>query len=710
MRQLLQHLSDGRTELVTVPMPAPRTGCLPIRTAMTLISAGTEKMLIDFGRGSWVAKARQQPDKVRQVLDKVRTDGLAPTLDAVRAKLDAPIPLGYCNVGRAMADGGGFRKGERVVSNGPHAEFVNVPYNLCAKVPDAVSDEAAAFTVVGAVALHGLRLVSPDMGERFVVIGLGLIGLLEVMLLRANGCRVLGVDFNPGRCKLARSLGAETVCPPRGGDPLVAAAVFSRGLGVDGVLVTAATSSNEPIQQAAEMCRKRGRIVLVGVTGLKLSRDLFYRKELSFQVSCSYGPGRYDPAYEEGGADYPPAYVRWTEQRNFQAFLDLLEQGRLDVSPLISHRFALDKAQDAYAMIAEAREPYMGVLLEYGQEATTERIVALDHGHSEAEDGPAGSGGRLGPVVGFIGAGAYTGRVLLPAMRQAGVALHTICSTTGASCAHLGRKFGFRNCATDAEAVLGTPGIDTVVVTTRHDSHARYVTRALRAGKAVFVEKPLCLTLEELEDIRAARAESGRPVMVGFNRRFSPLARRMRELLAPLGGPLSMVMTVNAGAVPGDHWTQDPAVGGGRVIGEACHFVDLLRFLCGAAVVEGRAVFMDSPMRDTAAMTFRFADGSVGVVNYLANGHKAVPKERLEVHCRGRALLMDNFRRLTGHGFKERARMRLMRQDKGQSAMARDFARAMAGGEEPPIPFDEIAEVSEIVIRLAHSESWGASG
>lgn len=712
MKQILQSLKTGQTTLLEVPAPRPAPGQLAIHTHATLVSAGTERMLVEFGKAGWIAKARSQPDKVRMVLEKVRTDGLAATLDAVRSKLDQPLALGYCNVGTVAAVGAGvtgFAVGDRVVSNGKHAEVVCVPQTLCAKVPEGVGDEQAAFTVLAAIGLQGIRLVQPTLGECVVVTGLGLIGLLTVQLLRAQGCRVMGIDFDPARCALARRFGAEVVVNPGAGeDVLTAAQAFSRGRGVDAVLITASTSSNEPVHQAAQMCRKRGRIVLVGVTGLALSRADFYEKELSFQVSCSYGPGRYDPAYEEAGQDYPVGFVRWTEQRNFEAVLDMLASGALDVAPLVSHRFPLERAEEAYALLS-SDAPSLGIVLDYPRDDAArlaQRTVPL----ADAAAAPPGARG----AVAFIGAGNYAGRVLIPAFKAAGAQLQSVASGGGVSAVHFGRKYGFRKASTDWAECVADPQVDAVVVATRHDAHARQVLAALRAGKHVFCEKPLCLTLEELAEIEAeAGARPVQVLMVGFNRRFAPQVVKIRQLLAGVTEPKSFIMTVNAGAIPAEHWTQDKAVGGGRIVGEGCHFIDLLRHLAGAPIVDWHAQALGAHpglavRDDKATLTLRFADGSVGTVHYLANGDKGFPKERLEVFCAGRVLQLDNFRVLRGWGWKGFSRLRLWRQDKGQAACARAFMDAVRGQTSAPIPLEEVLEVSRASIEAQRALEGGA--
>ena len=704
MKQLLQSLRDGATYLAEIPCPAAPAGHLLIRTHTTVVSAGTERMLVEFGKANLIDKARQQPDKVRMVLDKVRTDGLVPTLESVRNKLDQPLAMGYCNVGTVVATGAGvsgFQIGDRVVSNGKHAELVSVPVNLCARVPDSVADEQAAFTVLAAIALQGVRLVQPTLGETVVVTGLGLVGLVTVQLLRAHGCRVLGIDFDADKLRLARAFGAETVDLGAGADPVTAAAAFTRGMGVDAVIVTASTKSSEPMHQAALMCRKRGRIVLGGVAGLNLSRADFYEKELTFQVSCSYGPGRYDPGYEEQGHDYPRAFVRWTEQRNFEAVLDLLAEARLDFAPLVSHRFKFDQAADAYALL-HGNEPSLGIVLEYstGGAAPRNDRVRL----TPAPQSPAAAKA----TVGFIGAGGYGTAVLIPAFAKTGARLKTVASSGGVSAVHAGRKFGFEEATTDAANILADPDVNVVVVCTRHDSHVRFACDALRAGKHVFVEKPLAISEPQLDELDATLREIAAkgPVpllMVGFNRRFAPQIVKMRALLAGVTAPKALVMTVNAGAIPADHWTQDPRVGGGRLIGEACHFIDLLRHLAGSPIVRVHASTMESGdgPADTATVLLEFEDGSTGSVHYFANGHKSFPKERLEVFAGGRILQLDNFRDLTGYGWPGWGRMKLWRQNKGQSECAAAFVRAVEQGGAAPIPYAELIEVSRAAIGAA---------
>jgi len=706
VKQILQSLKNGSTEVADVPCPAAKRGHLLIRTSRTLVSVGTERMLVEFGKAGWIEKARQQPDKVRMVLDKIKTDGLVPTLEAVFNKLDQPLPLGYCNVGTVLEAGSGlvgYAPGDRIVSNGKHAEAVCVPINLTARVPENVSDDEAAFTVLGAIALQGIRLVQPTLGETVVVTGLGLIGLVTVQLLRAHGCRVLGLDFDPEKLELAKKFGADVVNLAAGQDPVAAAQAYTRGRGVDAVIITAATKSNEPMHQAALMCRKRGRIVLVGVTGLELSRADFFEKELTFQVSCSYGPGRYDPNYEERGNDYPVGFVRWTEQRIFEAVLDMMSDGRLDVKPLISHRFRIDEAVAVYELVAGGA-PSLGILLEYASvaakpDADVRRTTVELPKSATAPSKPAAS-------VSIIGSGNYATAVLIPAFKEAGARLRSVASSGGVSGLHAGRKFGFERTTTDTDGVFSDAEGNTIVISTRHDSHASMVCQALRAGKHVFVEKPIALKTEELRAIEAARTEAiangAAPiVMVGFNRRFAPHVARLKSLLSGVSGPKSFIATFNAGAIPADHWTQDRDVGGGRIIGEGCHMIDLIRFLAGERITRVTAHAMDSKSGDTVSIDLGFADGSIGTIHYFSNGSKAFPKERVEVFAQGRVIQLDNFRKMTGFGWPGFSKLNLWRQDKGQKACAAAFVDAIASGGASPIPFEELIEVAEATIAAA---------
>lgn len=705
MRQILQDMANGVTTVTEAPAPQCTSGHVLIATTTSLISAGTERMLVGFGKASLIDKARQQPEKVKMVLEKVQTDGLLTTYDAVKSKLAQPLALGYCNVGVIHEIGhgvDGLKVGDRVVSNGPHADVVKVPKNLCAKIPDQVSDEAAAFAVVASIGLQGIRLAEPTLGECFVVTGAGLIGLLTIQMLRANGCRVLAIDFDQSKLELAKQFGAEVCNPGRGEDPVATGLAFSRGLGIDGVIITASTKVSDPVTQAARMSRKRGRIILVGVTGLELNRADFYEKELSFQVSCSYGPGRYDAEYEDKGHDYPLGFVRWTEQRNFVAVLDMLAAGTLNVDPLITHRFDFEDAPQAYNVLTEDQAG-LGILLKYPS-AIALRLgqnVVLKPIQVEPENA----------VVGFIGAGNYASRILIPAFKKASAQLHTIVTAGGINGVIHGSKTGFAEASTDLNAMLQHPEINTIAIVTRHNSHASMVEKVLAAGKHVFVEKPLALHVDEIDRIEQLYQQQSTTdrysrVMVGFNRRFAPQVQKMKALLDTVKEPKSFIMTMNAGAIPAEHWTQDLQIGGGRIIGEACHFIDLMRFLAGSKIVSIQARRMGETdavqvLEDKASMTFGFEDGSFGTIFYLANGASSFPKERIEVFTAGRVLQLDNFRKLKGFGWPGFNKMNLWRQDKGQEACAAAFVESIRQGQPTPIPADEIFEVARVTLQVA---------
>lgn len=717
MRQVLQHLRTGMIEVAELPTPNVRPGCLLIQTSRTLISAGSERTIVEFSRAGWLGKARSQPEKVQQVLDKIRTDGVVPTLEAVFSKLDEPMTLGYCNVGRVIAVGAGaqdFAVGDRVASNGQHAEVVCVPKNLCAKIPDGVSDEQAAFTVISSIALQGIRLIQPTFGEQVVVVGLGLIGLIAVQLLRAHGCEVLGVDLNPARLALAREMGARVVEP--GADPLVAARTWTAGRGVDAVLITASARTDEIMHESAQMSRQRGRIVLVGVVGLNLRRDDFYAKELTFQVSCSYGPGRYDEKYEQAGLDYPVGYVRWTEQRNFEAVLAALRGGQLRVDRLVTHRYEITQASRAYDEVAD-NAAALGVLLDYplasehsprlqfsGSAPHAHAAPATPARHDGPERHPAAHGAQngqtpgAGGVFGVVGAGAFTKLMMMPALLKAGARVAMVADINASAAHHVARKFHAAEAVTDAGLVFADPHLDAVLIAVGHHLHARFVCMALDSGKHAFVEKPLAMNVDELRQIfEAAARRPDRQVMVGFNRRFSPHIQKLRTLIAGRSEPLAMSMTINAGFIPPEHWTQDPVRGGGRIIGEACHFIDLLAFLAGAPVrTVSAAMAGEGPVTRTDKMSIvlSFADGSVGAVNYFANGSKQYPKERLEVFSEGRVLLMDNFRKLIGYGVRGFRSLATLRQDKGHAAEFAAFVESVRSGSGPLIPMSELVNAT----------------
>jgi predicted dehydrogenase/threonine dehydrogenase-like Zn-dependent dehydrogenase len=700
MLHVLQSLRTGVTELVDVPVPRASDKSIVVETRASVISPGTERMLIEFGRAGWIEKARSQPDKVQQVLTKMRTDGIGPTIEAVRAKLDDPIALGYCQAGVVREVGSGvtrFRVGDSVVTNGPHAEYVRASETLAARIPPGVSFEAAAFAPLAAIALEGLRLANPTLGETTVVYGLGPVGLLAVQLARAAGCRVIGIDQSADRCALAERFGASTFRSD--GDADVAANVIERtdGIGADMVLLTLATDSDAPIRHAANMSRKRGRIVLIGITGLTLDRDDFYKKELSFQVSCSYGPGRYDPIHEDSAVDYPLPFVRWTEGRNFSAALDLMADGRLDPLPLITHRFPIRSAPSAYSLLTNGAAS-LGVVLSYDEK----KIDAAANGRTVVA-GPAPTPGKA--IVGFIGAGNFASRVLIPAFRNAGAHLGSVASSRGLSAAIAGKRYGFHKATSEPESLLLDPVIDTVVIATRHDSHAQWVERALGAGKHVFVEKPLALSLDELKRIELMLDRARGVLCVGFNRRYAPHVRTAKELSDKRAGPLVISVTVNAGAIPRDHWTQDSTTGGGRIVGEACHFIDLCRHLAGSRASELQVVTAKNSegavIDDIALIQMSFEDGSVATIQYVANGNPRFPKERVELFFDGKALRVDNYRSLSAWGISGVNTRWPKAQDKGHSALVKAFVQAVWGEAPPPIGNSELLEVAGLSIRAA---------
>ena len=708
MKQILQNLKNGNTELAEIPVPQVKKGCLLIKSSKSLISLGTERMLLNFGKANWIDKARQQPDKVKQVLQKVKNDGIAATANAVLNKLNQPLPLGYSNAGVVIDVGKGvtnFKIGDRVVSNGNHAEVVCVSSNLCAKIPDEVSDSTACFTVVSSIALEGVRLVNPTLGESVAVIGLGLIGLLTCQILLANGCRVIGFDFDEKKVQIAKNYGAEAYNISSGEAPVELAMQFSKQNGVDAVIITASTTSNDPAHQAPQMCRKRGKVVLVGVVGLELSRDDFYKKEISFQVSCSYGPGRYAANYEEKGLDYPIGYVRWTEQRNFEAVLELMRLGKLKTDELVSQEIPFANAAKAYETVANSKDA-LGLVLAYDGKVDLDKTFVTLNDLPNIE-----SYSSTKAIMGFIGAGNYAGGMLIPAFSTTKAVLKAISSSGGVSGNIIGNKFGFSISTTDYKRILNDPEINTVAIATRHSSHANMVVEALNSGKNVFVEKPLAMNLEEINLIKEAYRKSigqGNPLhlMVGYNRRFSPLVKAAKEQLKDLSSPCSIIITVNAGKIPPEHWTQDAETGGGRIIGEACHFIDLFRFLTGSKITDVHTAFMNDGSEagnppDTAVISLSCQNGSIGSINYFANGTKDFPKERIEIFISGKIIQIDNFKSITFYGFKKAKNISLWSQDKGQNNCAQEFINSIEKGLPSPINIEELLEIAEITIKAA---------
>jgi predicted dehydrogenase/threonine dehydrogenase-like Zn-dependent dehydrogenase len=712
LKQVLQNRKTGSPFVAEVPVPALQAGRVLVRTVASLISAGTERAAVEQVSKGLFQEARQRPDLVKQVVSKVKNEGLLNTLTAVRDKMVTSQSLGYSAAGlvtEVAPDVTEFHVGDRVACAGvgyaSHAEVISVPKNLCVQLPGNLSFEAGSFGTLGAIALQGVRLAQPTLGESIVVIGLGLVGQLTVQLLKANGCRVFGLDLDPTRVALALELGADAAAIS---DDNAANQIetWTRGNGADAVLITAATDSNQPVELAAKISRLKGRVVVVGMTGLDIPRQPFFVRELSLTISMSYGPGRYDPNYEEHGNDYPLPYVRWTEQRNIESFLDLVAQQRVDVNRLISHRFPIEKAERAYQLISGALDqPYLGVVLNYDPNAEICRRIKL----SDSASAPAAD---TKISVGVIGAGAYVATMLLPHFKTAGVSFRTIATASGVSAHDVGKRFGFGYAVSGAEEVLDDTEVNLVIVGTRHDLHAELAIQALNRNKNVFVEKPLALNETQLDDVLdAARHSSGR-LMVGFNRRFSPLAQRASDFFAGRKYPLSMLYRVNAGRIAKDHWVQDSVQGGGRIVGEVCHFVDFMIFLTGALPV---SVFAESVTgdneksvdADSVLITLRFEDGSNGSIAYLSEGDGALAKERVEIYGGGRTFVLDDFRNATSYKSGREEKTTLRTQDKGQLDQVRAICDAVIQGGPVPISLEQLAATSRTTFRALESLRTG---
>nr|WP_294995078.1 bi-domain-containing oxidoreductase [uncultured Sediminibacterium sp.] len=703
MFQIVQDLRNGATLLEEIPAPLVRRNHVLIRTHRSLVSLGTEKMLVEFGKGSLLAKARQQPDKVKQVLDKIKTEGLIPTLEAVFNKLGEPLPLGYCNAGEVIAMGEGvteFSIGDKVASNGHHAEIVCVPKNLVVKIPDNVSYEEGTFAVIGSIGLQGIRLTNPTLGETVVVIGLGLIGMITAELLLANGCNVIGFDFDGQKVEVARKKGVKAYLATDI-DVVKVVEELTGQIGADAVLITASTNSNDVISQAARMSRQRGRIILIGVVGLDIRRDEFYKKELTFQVSCSYGPGRYDESYEQSGIDYPLPFVRWTEKRNFEAVLAAIDRKQLNVKDLITERVALQEYLQIYGQMGKGS---IASILEYPVEnVNAENSIPVNTATWKV--------GEKG-ILGIIGAGNFTKMTVMPVLKKAGAQYKYIASAGGLTATSLAKKYGIAQATTNYQIILQDAEVDLVLVTTRHDAHAKMVMEVLDSGKHVFVEKPLALSHNELDEIvrKYRTLPEGLSVNVGFNRRFSPYARKAKELLGNATSDLNMIATMNAGFIPPDVWVHDMKTGGGRIIGEACHFIDLMVYLSGSRVI---SVVMNGlgnnpkDNTDNAIIILRFENGAQGVIQYFSNGSKSYPKERIEMYSQGRTLVIDNFRKLKGYGFPRFSSLS-KGLDKGHKYQFCKLIENVRTSGSPLIPFDELINTTRASFAAIESMKTGA--
>jgi len=711
MKQLLQHIKNGKTVIENVPVPAPREGMALVKISASLVSAGTERMVVEFAEKSYLGKARSRPDLVKQTLDKAKREGIMPTVNAVFNRLDQPMALGYSSAGTIVALGKnmqGFKVGQRVACAGGgfavHAEYNVVPRNLLTPLPENVDFESAAFTTLAAISMHGFRLAEPQLGENIAVIGLGLLGLLTIQLAAAAGCNVLGIDLDPRRIKLASALGLEAVSRKQAESASVA---FTANRGFDSVIICADTPSNDPVELAGVIARDRAKVVATGAVGLSFPRKVYYEKEISFINSRSYGPGRYDVNYEENGNDYPIGYIRWTEGRNFQASVDLMGSGKLKVESLISHRFDIEDGVQAYEVITGKRkEPFLGVLLKYSDEKQeTSKRVEFPLIPRSSSPGSV--------KLGVLGAGLFANSTLLPVIKNnKDFELVGIASSGGLHAQHSGKKFGFQYATSSEEEIINDPKVNTVAILTRHDTHAGLVVKALKAGKNVFVEKPLAINSNQLSLISKQLAKTDNCLLLtGFNRRFSPLAQQLHNSLITRREPLHVHYRVNAGYIPLNHWTQDPSLGGGRIIGEACHFIDLITFLIGAAPVKvsAHALTDNGKYRDdNVSMTFTFPDGSIGVVDYLANGDKSFPKERLEVFCEGMIAVLDDYVSLTT--IKDgRKKVESGAQDKGWRAEMSVFAGAIKSGGAAPIPYEQLIGVTKSTFAAVESLKTQAS-
>lgn len=707
MKQIIQSFKTGKTILEEVPVPVAQDGTVVIRSVNSLVSLGTEKMLVEFGKANLVSKAKQQPDKVKMVLDKIKSDGLLPTLESVFSKLEQPLPLGYCNAGIVVEVGinvSGFKAGDRVISNGPHAEYVSVPENLVAHIPDNVSFEEAAFTVVSAIGLQGIRLCKPTFGETIVVYGLGLIGLITVQLLKANGCKVIGIDLDEHKLEKAVELGVEVINPAKV-SVVESVLASTNNIGADGVLITASANTNEIISNAAKLSRKRGRIVLVGVIGLNLSRADFYEKELSFQVSCSYGPGRYDDDYEQKGIDYPLPFVRWTEKRNFEAILNSISTGGLNVKSLITENVSLDDYLQIYGEIGKSKNS-IASLISYKNDS-----VMPDHSIKIVNDNFKGGKG----IIGIIGAGNFTKMTMLPAFKKCNAKIKYIVSAGGVNGNALAKKYGISYSSSDYHEILNDEEVDIVIITTRHNLHASMVFECLNAGKSVFVEKPLALTKDELNKIEKAYLEAkGKDdnitLTVGFNRRFSPHIKVIKNFTGGGKIPINITATMNAGFIPQNVWVHDMKIGGGRIIGEACHYIDLVSFVAGSRI---KSVFANSlgenPQENTdnVSILLKMENGTNAVVNYFSNGSKAYSKERLEVYFQNSTIVMDNFRQTKGYsiGGLKKIKTKL---DKGHLSQFEQLIESIEKGGDALIPFEEILNSSKATFAVLESLQKGS--
>src|SRR5437870_2249094 len=711
MKQIVQNLKTGEVDVADVPVPAAQPGFVLVRTAASLISAGTERLTVEAGQKTLIGRALEQPQLVKQVIDRARTQGILSTVDAVRTKLGSLVALGYSAAGTVIGvdEGSDFRTGDRVACAGvgyaSHAEMLSVPRNLCVRIPANISFDAAAFSTVGAIALQGLRLAEPTLGESVVVIGLGLIGQIVVQLLRANGCRVFGIDLDTSRIELACKLGAGEGCASDA-DPRHRVLEWSRGRGADAVIIAASTASNEPVDLAGEISRPKGRVIVVGAVGLNIPRKPFYDRELTFRISMSYGPGRYDPEYEERGHDYPFGYVRWTEGRNIEAFLDLLANRSVDIEPLITHRISIDEGERAYQLITgKINEPYLGIVLQYDSVREVATRIRLPANRSVAS---ASKSVR----VAMIGAGNYARSMLLPHFKAEGVNFHSIATASGITARAVGEKYQFKFCVSSAEEIINDDEPNLVVIATRPGTHAELTRRSLESGKHAFVEKPLAINDEELDRLLQVAAEAEGRLMVGFNRRFSRLACAAKKFFKNSRAPLSINYRVNAGQMPRNHWIYDPREGGGRVIGEVCHFIDFVHFITGSLTTRVYAESISAQNEQTRNdesifVTLRLADGSNAAISYLSTGDARLPKERIEIFGGGRSFVIDDFRVAYAYENGQEKQTKLREQDKGQKEEIHRVCSVVLQEKPAPIALKDLATTTRVTFRIMDSLRTG---
>ena len=699
MKQVVQDLRTGKVSIHELPVPSLKKNHVIIKSHSSLISVGTEKMLLSFGKAGWISKARQQPDKVKMVLEKIKTDGAVATFKSVQNKLSEPLPLGYSMAGEVIAVGDGvmsLKVGDHVISNGPHAEVVICSENLCAKIPDNVSTDEASFVVVASIALQSIRLLNPTLGETHVVFGLGLIGLITVQILKANGVNVIGFDLDPEKVKKANEFGANAFVYSNANAAISTVADLTSEHLADGVIITASTTSNDPIETSPRICRTRGRIILVGVVGLNINRTEFYKKEISFQVSCSYGPGRYDSQFEKKGLDYPIGFVRWTQTRNFQAILSLLQNNTLNFNSLITKKVNFSTLPDVYSDLG-ALSKELGVIVQYESKINLDKTIPFSH--DSLKDEPK----HKTVSIGLIGAGSFSSGTLLPEFKKANANFKTVCSSTGFTGNNTGLKFGFDKNTTDINQVFQDDSINTVVICTPHSSHGGLVVKSLEAGKIVFVEKPLATNIIDLEKIESIlQSNPHSKLFVGFNRRFSPFILELKKDLDKIQGKKAITYTINAGDIPKDHWVQDLEVGGGRLIGEACHFIDLCLFLVSKPITSYDVNFLEAGCKDTFTISLKFQDGSIANINYFSNGNKSVSKEFLQVFSNGNILEIDNFRKYQGYFANGSSRkFKKWSQDKGHSNQVKHFSSSILSNSMFSLnPLDIIA-VTRIAIELS---------